>query len=477
MRGLTAYGAWAVVLVLCATVMAGCSDDPVKPIGRNSPPQTIAFLPENPDTSLYRQALSWWGEDMDGEVTHYLFRFLYDSAEWRAGDTSWVTTTATESTFYLPVSNELAVHTFEVTAVDDDGAEDPTPARINLIVRNSQPEVSFEDLARLPDTTLTAITFFWTGKDTVDGNDTITEYLIWLDGQAAPYSLDNLVSHYTFGRDDLRGGDGRTRTVYLQAVDSGCDSSEIATYSWYVKQPTGRILLIDNVPGSLVGASRSDEFYRDVLDSLALLGEPYTLLDFERHGGFTTAEDVFPALEPFEAVIWYTGTDSLPSDLMVRAEQGIRQYLDFGGSIMLSSMATVGAFGAQGVFTEEFAAQYLGVREFYLDVAANIPDSNFDLQKGWFVEPAGDAGLDTLKVSKPQIWVENFAGVPGAESLYRVEMGRYTESGQDNDWSVAQLYETPSGGQAAYFSFLLERSDGLYNARPQLAKVLNRLLE
>jgi hypothetical protein len=54
-------------------------------------------------------------------------------------------------------------------------------------------------------------------------------------------------------------------------------------------------------------------------------------------------------------------------------------------------------------------------------------------------------------------------------------MGRYTE--QTDAWSVAQIYEMATGGRTAYFSFLLERTDGYYNARPQLAKVLDRLLE
>ena len=95
-------GAW-LLLVLAA----GCAEDAVRPITRNSPPQTIAFLGENPDTTLYIQHLSWWGEDTDGEVTHYLFRFLYDAAEWRAPDTAWVSTTDTDSTFYLPVTDML----------------------------------------------------------------------------------------------------------------------------------------------------------------------------------------------------------------------------------------------------------------------------------------------------------------------------------------------------------------------------------
>jgi len=315
--------------ILAALMVAGCGEDTVKPISRNLPPETIASLPDDldPDHQVpYTQTLSWWGEDVDGEVTHYLFRFLYDVDEWCAPDSAWHRTTATESTFYLPVTDGQAAHSFEVKAVDDDGAEDPTPARVNLYVRNSPPEVFFGEPRLLPDTTLTAVSFSWTGRDTVDGSETIREYLIWLDGEETPRVVDRLVTSYTFLREDLEdpsipAGGGTTRTVYIQAVDSGCDTSETLSHAWYVRQPNGRILLVDDVPNRLLGAILSDQFYRQTLNTLADEGEPYTLLEFETHGEFVRVEDVYPNLEPFDVVLWYTGRDSMGSEPAVRRDR------------------------------------------------------------------------------------------------------------------------------------------------------------
>jgi hypothetical protein len=477
MKGLLVNG-MRVGALLLFVLAAGCAEDAVRPITRNSPPETIAFLPENPDTSLYIQHLSWWGEDTDGEVTHYLFRFLYDAAEWCAPDTAWVSTTATDSVFYLPVTDTLAAHTFEVKAVDDDGAEDPTPYRIHLIVHNSPPSVGFVDVEDLPDTTLTAVTFTWRGTDPVDGDDTILEYLVWLDGADTVYSVAASAFpagqdiRFGLGRDELRGGADRSRTVHVRAVDSGADSSETVSHTWFVRQPNGRILLIDDAPPALVGSSISDQFYRAVLDSLSGTGEPYTLLDFASHGRFTDEADVFPALEPFELAIWYTSTDSLASTMMDLAESGIRQYLDLGGALILCSMSAMGDGGAFGL---DFAAEYAGVGVFHLDIGANVPDTNFDLQRGWYVDPVPGSGLETLRVSRPQIWVEMFSPAAGAESLFRPRAGTYAD--QDSTWSAATLYEHGAGGRLAYFSFLLERTDALFNAAAQLAKVIDRLLE
>ena len=97
MRTHTKRWVWmGAVVVLGALVAASCGKDAAGPITGNRPPETRVFLPQNPDTSLYIQTLSWWGEDIDGEVTHYLFRFLCNSGPSYSGDTAWVTTTVTE---------------------------------------------------------------------------------------------------------------------------------------------------------------------------------------------------------------------------------------------------------------------------------------------------------------------------------------------------------------------------------------------
>jgi len=461
--------------ILAALMVAGCGEDTVKPISRNLPPETIASLPDDldPDHQVpYTQTLSWWGEDVDGEVTHYLFRFLYDVDEWCAPDSAWHRTTATESTFYLPVTDGQAAHSFEVKAVDDDGAEDPTPARVNLYVRNSPPEVFFGEPRLLPDTTLTAVSFSWTGRDTVDGSETIREYLIWLDGEETPRVVDRLVTSYTFLREDLEdpsipAGGGTTRTVYIQAVDSGCDTSETLSHAWYVRQPNGRILLVDDVPNRLLGAILSDQFYRQTLNTLADEGEPYTLLEFETHGEFVRVEDVYPNLEPFDVVLWYTGRDSMGSDNLRFAETGLREYLDTGGSLFL---VTWNALGTRGIFTAEFGLDYLGVEALYLNIAADIPGSNFDIRTTQLIQPGQGTELETLKGSVTQIWVEHMNPVEGVDILYHPPGYAGIER------AVVMRHPLPAGGSVVYASSAFEFCNGLGNAQAQVQRIVGDLL-
>ena len=90
-----------------------------------------AFL----DTMTSIQQLNWWGEDPDGNVTGYFYK-------WNT-DTGWTFTQSEEALFYVPIRQSFDVFSFFVKAIDNDSLVDPTPAVLTLPIRNSVPEVEF----------------------------------------------------------------------------------------------------------------------------------------------------------------------------------------------------------------------------------------------------------------------------------------------------------------------------------------------
>ena len=82
-----------------------------------------------------KQLLHWWGEDSDGDVIGYRYKWNSDSV--------WTFTTAEEGLFYVPIRTDLDVFSFEVKTVDNDSLEDKSPAKLTLPIKNSRPEIRF----------------------------------------------------------------------------------------------------------------------------------------------------------------------------------------------------------------------------------------------------------------------------------------------------------------------------------------------
>ena len=127
-----------------------------------------------------RQELHWWGEDTDGDIIGYRYKWSSDS--------SWTFTDLESGVFYVPIRSDLDVFSFEVKAVDNDGNEDLTPSRLIFPIKNSSPEISFRYLSNPliadigSDTTFTfpTRTFIWDLYDQ-DGNETIVDVFYAID--------------------------------------------------------------------------------------------------------------------------------------------------------------------------------------------------------------------------------------------------------------------------------------------------------
>lgn len=284
-----------------------------------------------------RQHLSWWGEDLDGNVVAYDIRW--------SSDTNWARTTVEDSLFYVPIRTALDVFEFSVRAVDDSGLVDPMPSRLVFPIRNSRPEISFRYgsnplKSEHGDTSFTfpTRTFVWDATD-LDGSETITDILYALDDTCST-CWDTLDSReYTsVTLKDLEPG---IHTMYLKARDiAGAESDIIRfpdpdntaeTRGWVVKPVLGDILLVDDFPQN--SSNTTKNWYRSILDSIVGPGQ-YSTWEIGESLPYSK-NDLKANLAYFDHVIWfsaYTGQETY-----LDASSNLYSYVLGGGNLFINT--------------------------------------------------------------------------------------------------------------------------------------------
>lgn len=271
-----------------------------------------------------RQKLNWWGEDQDGFVIGYRYRWNIDSV--------WTYTSRESGLFYLPVKRELNVFRFEVTAIDDDSLPDATPAKMVLPIRNSSPAISFRyrsnPLVDNPnDTSFTfpTRTFVWDVEDQ-DGIETVIDVFHALDDTCT--TCWNRLDAASYSSITLANIPPGLHTFYAKARDiAGAesniihfpDTSDLSTSNyWKVMPVVGDVLLVDDFPQD--SHDNAQKWYRNVLDSLIGFNQ-YSVWEIGEKLPYSVA-DVNANLNYFDHAIWYT------------AYTGIETYNDAGSSIL-----------------------------------------------------------------------------------------------------------------------------------------------
>lgn len=345
------------ILIVVAVGLAGCnSKGPAGP-KHNLPPETHLFLvigdslgqvdsAATTDTSYSRLVLHWYGDDPDGEVIGYQYRWSSPSS-----DTIWKFTAKVADTFYVPIRSQFDYFTFYVRAVDNDSLIDLTAAEMTFPIINSPPVVRFPfaftqfyDTARF--TSFNYMTFSWDGGDP-DGDETLVGFDFFLgdssmrvdDLDSVQWShLDSLTTHYTFT--DLQPGFYR---FFLRCQDVAGAYSSIIYYPdtirgvWQVKERTGNILYIDDA----YYYSTADTIFSHVLDSLNDNGliDGYSKLSFEEKT-FFYAQDIDSTLMSFEIVLWNAGSRSRGKRHLNEASSALSSFLIGGGHLMLNMSYT-----------------------------------------------------------------------------------------------------------------------------------------
>jgi len=290
-----------------------------------------------PDTTTSVQVLHWWGNDPDGEVVGYYYRWDFQS-EWNYTDQE-------QDTFFLPLLEAYAEFTFQVKAVDDSGAVDPTPATLRLPVANQPPSIEFvpgsnPPVGTSPDSAERSFptrTFVWMVQDP-DGLETVSRIRYALDDTSHWSYLPGSASSVTLW--DISPGFHR---FFVQAVDTAGAPSNLLMYpdsadlthpnGWYVREPRGTVLLVDDYA---LDNGNTRDFYTSLLDSL-VGPDGYSVMEVRDDHRWIpyTQTDQAAWFGYFQVVLWYHYSEAphLPD-----ADGGLSAFVDNGGDLFVSSL-------------------------------------------------------------------------------------------------------------------------------------------
>jgi len=365
-------------------------------IGNNAP-DTFIFL--KPDSTISQQSsrlsVHWWGDDPDGLVVGYLYK-------WDGLDNSWHFTTKNDSVFNLPIGTIDTGFVFKIASVDnagngiydtellwnginigpepfidqdgngsytagekftDLGNIDPTPSELKFPIKNSAPEIKWSQLSTLPERSFPVITVAWDVED-LDGLQTVTEILLAVNDTAKAVSLagnvrlvtlrannfdsDNALADILVDGSESKIADAKLsglklnseNIIYVQAKDiAGAKSGFIrlpdTSSSWYVAKPKGKLLLVDDFFSSdAPNDKKVTDFYNSAFSSLSggALNGKYDVLDLNKSKLPYQNITFYQTLKLFKYVYWFAG--SRPSfDL---ASLTTNPFLAGGGKIAFS---------------------------------------------------------------------------------------------------------------------------------------------
>ena len=458
--------------ILILGLISGCAKEENLGLPNTAPETFISIADSVRNPTVYIQELYWWGDDLDGEVVGYEYRWFPDPTEPGCPmDTGWVFTEETWHEFHIPVSNGVVrTHRVEVRAVDNRQAVDPTPSSLAVPVFNTPPVVALQDAAALPDTTYPAILVKWTAED-AQGRETIDSFKLWLDGNEENAKVvDGADSSASFNLSDFQGRYGE-RTVYMFGVDTGCDSSNLVTYTWQVKEPTGSVLIVDDLWSSAGAVDfTTNLMYMSLMN--ACVGE-FSKLDLEGFHGVTYAHNYDDLFEMFDLVIWYDEPVRSISSTLQHARDAVPAYTSGGGKFMLVSLT---ALGPQGAFSDPAMFAVFGIDSLYWrPQTADAPNYNFDCKKTWNITGNVDAGLDSLKVTANTLGVKCMAKADSSTSLYHIPPGT-ADVIQKTDYYLAVLNDHGLG-KVAVFTIPLAKCNGYGTLENEFCRLVQLMLD
>ncbi len=237
-------------------------------------------------------SLSWLGTDKDGYIVGY---------EVSLDGVAWKPTTSTDSTFRfsLDLGSDTTDIDLYVRAVDNDKNRDESPAYLRIPLKNTPPQVKFDEESFPEDSTRLVTTFRWNAFDQ-DGTESIVSAFLkvnngdWfeIDKNRRQISLapvnaaqageteafvyyDNNLTPLDSTINGLRLED--TNTFYLKVTDLANAESEIDTsLTIFVKSQRSDLLVVSGQ------SSTTANIYRVALD---VVYPGYDFEDFEKDDG------------------------------------------------------------------------------------------------------------------------------------------------------------------------------------------------
>lgn len=324
-------------------------------------------------------SVSWIGSDADGYVAAFDVRF-YNVAENPGPETGWTRTTRNDSLVLLPIprGERIADVVFEVRAIDNEGAVDPTPARTAFPIQNAPPTIRLNTFETPPDTTYTVVSFAWTADDPeglanldrieISLNDTLNFTALPADaefvtlvaqttGEEAPGT--DVEARVFLGR-SFQSTEIRVpgfqldadNTFYVRSVDQTDTTSVREEYAWYAKLPQGDILFVNdyrtnnspNIQAAHLGLLR-EYLPADTGIEVWDLSNPRVT---GNTGNAPRSDALPPTADPtltqtlllFDHIYWVSSNSTVsPSrDNLPFAAGAINEFFEGGGTMMIHSL-------------------------------------------------------------------------------------------------------------------------------------------
>ncbi len=380
------------LISLLILLFASCDEKITDNLIGNKAPDT--FISLYPDTEISKQQskvqVHWWGDDPDGLIIGYYLTW---------DNVNWSFTSSNDSTFALQIGAKDTSYYFRVSSVDnsgngvydnsivqnginygaepfvdkngngkydagetftDIGVIDPTPANIKYPIKNSAPEIKWNTLSVIPDTSFPVMSFGWEAED-IDGDETISKINISLNDTTKFVSLPGttrlvLIRVKDFSTSDykaeilINGSESNLQSeklpgmklndnnrIYVQAEDiSGAKSKFIMLpdekETWYVKKPSGKLLILDDYQTS----DNAQSFYKMMFDSVGngSLKSKYDVWDLAKNPVPYQSITFLETVKLFKYLFCYS--DNNPS--LTLATLATRKFLDNGGKIFFSML-------------------------------------------------------------------------------------------------------------------------------------------
>jgi len=397
------------------TLLIGCDEGTLK---ENIPPDTHIFLEQinldeqNLLNSVVR--LHWSGEDQDGYVTGY---------EVSLDGNNWSFTTRQDSVFrfIIPPGNDRANIPFTVRAIDNLSLVDPTPALLEIPIRNTPPSIRLDTVKTIPDTVAVVFSTLWNVED-LDGNETLDSIFIKVNkGPWYPLSPSQNLLTFVPSSPSQSGPQpvavypgassnplplplegmmlNANNQLFVKAKDiAGAESAIDTSNIFFVNSQNSDLLVIDSH-----GTGDVDDVFFPILnktypgyDYFDLISQPPPFWD----------PTFLLYLQLYDKIFWYSD-DALPQEqglqmYLEAAASTLQKYLNQGGKIFITAK-----FAAP--FTDPATANQTTIQDY-------SPIDSFSTSSGQARIPTDSLAIPTDDINFPVLKSGSF--ITGADPFY-----------------------------------------------------------
>lgn len=456
---------WIVYCLIVFLFFQACKKSELLP---NEAPETKLFLDSIALTGQNRLNsivhMHWSGEDKDGVVIGF---------EYSLDGNQWFFTTKSDSVFQfnLTSASDTSDIQFYIRAIDDKQTKDPSPASLNVPIRNTAPIALFDTTSFPVDSVLSVLTFQFTSSD-FDGNETIDSLFLransgnWVSIPVSSTMISLVPSQPgTAGSNvakmyrefnttalsteipDLKVDDWNT--IYIKAKDiGGLESFADTSKAIFIKKQNSSVLVID---GSPILPRAADVYLPAIQTAFGSLD----YLDFNRTS--VVPKYLNPSLALIlslhQQVIWF-GTPSVTQlDIVEKSETVIQNYLNKSGKLFFAMQIP------KNISTTSVIYRFSPIDSLTKDKDA------FMLSTGYLRPDPALVGYPDLKATGPGIIsaINPFYPKASATIFYRADLTKSGSAWTDSTVVMAGL-QANNGKINQIFSVIpLEKVNGNMN--------------